>query len=217
MPTVRPADTRSREAPPRVRSAEHVASASALEHLPAPTSLEVAFAGRSNVGKSSLLNRLLGRKKLARTSSTPGCTRQLNCYRVETTRDERWVFVDLPGYGYAKRSKQEIAEWATLIEAYLSTRPGLALLVLLVDVRRGVGVEEQQLIDWMRRDAKTRVPALVVATKIDKLPRSRRSLALAKVGLHGSRPPIGFSAVDGSGEAELWSALRATLAGEQAG
>src|SRR6185503_4779693 len=105
--------------PPRVLDAQFVAGASRVEQLPPPQHLEVAFAGRSNVGKSSLMNSLIERKRLVRTSSTPGCTRQISLFEVTTRLGSRFTLVDLPGYGYAKRAKSERAEWAALINSYL--------------------------------------------------------------------------------------------------
>ncbi len=118
-------------------------------NLPAPVQLEVAFAGRSNVGKSTLLNGLMNRKGLARTSNTPGCTRTINFFSV-TTRDGLTLkFVDLPGYGYARRSKGERDAWADLIEGYLLERPTLRVVVILVDARRGVEEEEADLLELL--------------------------------------------------------------------
>ena len=110
----------------------------------------MAFAGRSNVGKSSLLNAMMQRKGLARTSSTPGCTRQLNVFEVRCADGLTLRFVDLPGYGWAQRSKAERAQWQGMIEGYLQRRAGPARGRLLVDVRRGVEDEERQLVDFLR-------------------------------------------------------------------
>ena len=117
----------------RIVSAEFTAAAHAAAELPPPTQVEIAFAGRSNVGKSSLLNRLMNRRNLARTSSTPGCTRQINFFGVRTSSGVNLSLVDLPGYGYAKRSKDERKLWAELIDGYLLGRPTLRAVALLVD------------------------------------------------------------------------------------
>jgi GTP-binding protein len=122
----------------RVVEATFVAGAVDAESFPAPTHLEVAFAGRSNVGKSSLLNSMMDRRSLARTSRTPGCTRQLNIFEVRCADGLVLRFVDLPGYGWARRSKDERMQWQKMIEGYLVTRASLRAVVLLVDVRRGV-------------------------------------------------------------------------------
>ena len=123
----------------QILDASFVASSTDLRTLPAPMFAEIAFAGRSNVGKSSLINSLVQRKNLVRTSGTPGCTRGINVFRVVLQAQSRAEidFVDLPGYGYARRSKTERATWGPMIEAFLEQRPGLAAVVILVDVRRG--------------------------------------------------------------------------------
>src|SRR5882672_2807656 len=121
----------------RIVGAEFIAGAVETTGLPAPTSAEIAFAGRSNVGKSSLLNAMMQRHSLARTSRTPGCTRQLNVFHVECADGLQVNFVDLPGYGWARRSKTERGEWQGMIEGYLRQRASLRAVVILVDVRRG--------------------------------------------------------------------------------
>src|SRR5690606_19159967 len=164
-------------APSRIVSAAFHAGAREPNQFPPPTVAEVAFAGRSNVGKSSLLNSLLERKSLVRTSSTPGCTRQVNFLEVKSDDGAQLLMVDLPGYGYAKRSKTERRSWGTLIESYLLQRPTLTGVVLLVDVRRGLEVEERQLLELLEGPAQvSRKPleVLVVATKLDKLSASQR-------------------------------------------
>jgi GTP-binding protein len=180
--------------PPRVVDARFVAGASRVEQLPAPQHLEVAFAGRSNVGKSSLMNALVERRKLVRTSSTPGCTRQISLFDVTTRLGSRFTLVDLPGYGYAKRSHAERAEWAELINAYLLARPALALLVALVDVRRGIEEDDERLLELIGQSrSRAPVEVLWVATKLDKIPGSARKLALSRLEQASPRSWIGFS------------------------
>jgi GTP-binding protein len=200
----------------RVTSAEFVAGAVDDASLPPPTLLEVAFAGRSNVGKSSLLNATMQRKGLARTSNTPGCTRQINIYEVKCADGLTLRFVDLPGYGWAKRSKTERKEWQAMIEGYLQKRAGLRAVAVLVDVRRGVEDEERQLVDFLRQPRLVSDPKpleiILVATKVDKLVAARRKPALEEVRRTAGTKPIGFSAVTGEGREELWSRIRyATL------
>ena len=182
--------------PPRVIDAQFTAGATRIEQLPAPQHLEVAFAGRSNVGKSSLMNALVERRRLVRTSSTPGCTRQISLFDVTTRLGSRFTLVDLPGYGYAKRSKSERAEWAELIEGYLLRRPALSLVVALVDVRRGQEEDDQQLVELLAQvPPRSRAPVgvLWVATKLDKVPGSGRKLALQRLKDQTGLPWIGFS------------------------
>lgn len=198
---------------PRIVSAEFKAGATAADQFPPPTVAEVAFAGRSNVGKSSLLNCLLQRKSLMRTSSTPGCTRQVNFLDVHSQDDSHVVLVDLPGYGYAKRSKTELRSWGTLIESYLLGRPTLSGVALLVDVRRGLEDEEYQLLELLHGPAKvSRRPlgVVVVATKLDKLPASQRKLVLAKLAKDSKLRIIGFSAKEQIGRDQLWRRVRQT-------
>jgi len=182
--------------PPRVLDAQFVAGASRVEQLPPPQHLEVAFAGRSNVGKSSLMNALVERRRLVRTSSTPGCTRQISLFEVTTRLGSRFTLVDLPGYGYAKRSKSERAEWAELINGYLLHRPALSLVVALVDVRRGREEDDEQLVELLAQvppRARAPVGVLWVATKLDKVPGSERKLALNRLKEQTGHPWIGFS------------------------
>jgi GTP-binding protein len=200
----------------RVTSAEFVAGAVDDASLPPPTLLEVAFAGRSNVGKSSLLNATMQRKGLARTSNTPGCTRQINVYEVRCSDGLSLRFVDLPGYGWAKRSKTERAQWQGMIEGYLQKRAGLRAVAVLVDVRRGVEDEERQLVDFLRQPRLVSDPKpleiILVATKVDKVTASARKPALAVVNRNAGTRAIGFSAVTGEGREELWARIRhATL------
>lgn len=195
---------------PRIVQARFVAAAREIPSLPPPVTLEVAFAGRSNVGKSSLLNCLMERQNLVRTSSTPGCTRQIGFY--EATVDDRRLLhlVDLPGYGYAKRSKTERAAWAKLLDHYFVQRPSLMLVVLLIDVRRGIELEDQELLDLVASVEQRRVrplPVLVVATKLDKLSRAAQKPALAKLEQRVGRKLLGFSAKDATGRQALLTAI----------
>src|SRR6478752_9985681 len=175
---------------PRIVSAEFSAAAKAQAELPPPLQLEIAFAGRSNVGKSSLLNKLMNRKNLARTSSTPGCTRQINFFSVRTAQGVNLTLVDLPGYGYAKRSKDERKLWAELIDGYLLERPTLRAVAVLVDVRRGLEPDDLGLIEMLEsgstRGGRGQFKTLIVATKLDKLRAGERAAALAKIKAPGA-------------------------------
>jgi GTP-binding protein len=180
-------------------------------------SLEVAFAGRSNVGKSSLINTLVQRRGLVRTSGTPGCTRQINFFSVRARDQTSLVLVDLPGYGFAKRSKTERQEWADLIEGYLAKRANLRAVVVLVDARRGMEEDDLELVRFLVEGRKSNMPSvvpIVVATKADKLPKSRANSLLAALSSKGAGAQvraIPFSSETRAGWAELWKAIRAAV------
>ena len=177
--------------------------ASAGGWRPDSTLPEVAFAGRSNVGKSSLINRLVNRKKLARVSNTPGRTREINFFRV----NDDFVLVDLPGYGYAKTSKETRAAWRPLIEGYLRGSPQLRGIVQLLDVRHDPSRDDLQMLEFL---ADLEVPAIIVATKTDKLPRAsvpERVRALAHAAGLSEEQVIPFSATTGAGRVELAEAV----------
>jgi GTP-binding protein len=187
------------------RNARFLKSASAANEFPAGDLPEIAFAGRSNVGKSSLINSLVGKDGLARTSRTPGRTQLLNWFHVDGPGGAL-AFVDLPGYGYAKVPTAIQASWQGLIESYLTDRPALRAVVLLVDVRRGVEGEEEDLVAWL---AERNIPVIGVVTKIDKIAKNKREpvLALVKRALGLKRPPVAFSALEGDGIDDLWKAI----------
>ena len=189
----------------KARNARFLKSASAANEFPAGDLPEIAFAGRSNVGKSSLINSLVGKDGLARTSRTPGRTQLLNWFHVDGPAGPL-AFVDLPGYGYAKVPTAMQASWQGLIESYLGDRPVLRAVVLLVDVRRGVEGEEEDLVAWL---AERNIPVIGVVTKIDKVAKNKREpvLATVKRALGLRRPPLAFSALDGEGIDELWRAI----------
>lgn len=168
---------------------------------------EVAFAGRSNVGKSSMLNRLLNRKKVARVSSTPGRTTTINLFRV----GEALTVVDLPGYGFAKVPNEIKRTWKGMMENYFENRDQLKLVVVLVDARRDALKVDAELIDYLITNE---IPTLVVATKVDKLKRSKRGAQLKKIREgHGLdfEQLIAFSSLNGEGREEVWDAIEGTL------
>jgi GTP-binding protein len=200
----------------RVIDASFLAGAKEIAQFPPPVLLEVAFAGRSNVGKSSLMNSLMQRRGLVRTSGTPGCTRQISWFHAKSDDGAEICLTDLPGYGYAKRSKDERKAWARVIEGYLLGRPTLRAVVLLADARRGFEDDDRDLVELLQSQPTTSRPAvqvLLVATKLDKLSGSARKPALAEL----DRSPlvrelgtkvIGYSAVEDIGRRQLWFKLR---------
>jgi GTP-binding protein len=168
---------------------------------------EVAFAGRSNVGKSSLLNRLVRRRGFARVSNTPGRTREINFFRV----NNEFVLADLPGYGYARVSKEDKAAWRPLIEGYLAGTPAPRGVVQLLDVRRDPSDDDRQMLDFL---AETELPTIVVVTKVDKLSSRAAAERIAELGKElnlDAEQIIPFSAVTGSGRDDLAAALVALV------
>lgn len=193
-----------------VKSAAFVTSAVNPDQYPQAIYPEIAFAGRSNVGKSSLINTLINRKRLVKTSSTPGRTQLINFFTV----NDNLFLVDLPGYGYAKVPEAVKRRWGPMIETYLKTRPSLRAVVLILDIRRIPGLEEQNFIDWLIHYG--RAPILVL-TKADKLSKSRqqkhqRSIAAA-LGVDAASLIL-FSAKTRQGQAAVWSAIAGRLAEE---
>ncbi|HET6613779.1 MAG TPA: ribosome biogenesis GTP-binding protein YihA/YsxC [Kofleriaceae bacterium] len=195
----------------RARAAELTTSAADRAGFPAPSVPEIAFAGRSNVGKSSIINALTGKTGLARTSNAPGRTRLINWFMVSPPAALGMPpvhFVDLPGYGYAKVSRSMREGWKPLIEAYLVSGRPLLGVVILVDARRGAEDEEGELCEFFQAHG---IAAVVVATKIDKLAKAQRKLAAAAIArtLKLSRPVLAVSARSGDGLDDLWRRLRA--------
>ena len=189
----------------KILEAELIASAPRIDELPSSGLPEIAFLGRSNVGKSSLLNALARRKKLARTSSTPGKTRGLVLFRIRTDRGDIGL-VDLPGYGWAKVSRKERESWGKLVEGYLAGRPELKLAIVLQDLRRSWSEDESLLLQWL---AKQNVPGRVVLTKTDKLKLMKRKERIrsltAEIG-DGFGKPISTSSQKGDGLDLVWRA-----------
>jgi len=192
----------------RVANAEYVLSAVSPDHFVRDGLPSIAFAGRSNVGKSSMLNRLFGRRRLARISSTPGRTQAVNYFLV----DRRLYFVDLPGYGYARAAKRDRRRWSNVIEAFLRTSVPRPLVVLLVDGKIGGTQLDRHAWDYVRGLG---LASLVVATKIDKVSRGRRVRALDKIrvtlGAKDDESVLAVSALTGEGMAQIWHAVAAFL------
>ena len=186
----------------KIHSAEFLLSASTKRQFPAATLPEIAFAGRSNVGKSSLINSLLNRKKLVKTSATPGKTQLINFFKI----NDQFYFVDLPGYGYAKVPESVRRKWQHLVEAYLSERETLRNVVLIIDCRHNPTVQDRQLLEWLEYYQR---PSLIVASKIDKLKRGQIQKHLEKIkhDLSIESVPIGHSPTQYGRREEIWKKL----------
>lgn len=192
----------------KINSVEFVKSVASIDQVPKEKLNEIAFAGRSNVGKSSLINCLLNRKKMAKTSSTPGKTRYLNYFKI----NDRFHFVDLPGYGFAKVSQSERQQWRNLIESFLQGSENLKGVVSIIDSRIGATQLDLQLLDWLKSLA---VPVLLVATKADKLSKSAVTTQIRKLNRELSEytaaEVIPFSATKGAGKKELMTHILSLL------
>ncbi len=191
----------------KITSADFVKSAFEKGHWPTDHRPEISFLGRSNVGKSSLINSLLLRKGLARTSNTPGRTQSINFFLI----NEKFYFTDLPGYGYARVSKTMRDDWGKMAEEYLAQREDLALCVQLIDARHKPTTLDIQLNEWLIHYEK---PHVVVATKADKLSHNelRKSLTSAQKQLNSTKI-LSYSAQTGSGREELWNEILVALKG----
>ena len=196
----------SRLSPMKVTSATFVKSATSAEHYPRDGRPEIAFMGRSNVGKSSLINSLLGVRGLARTSSTPGRTQLINFFSI----NDAFNFVDLPGYGYARVPRDVKKLWGPMVEKYLATRPNLVLSILITDSRHEPTELDLLMKGWLEARGK---PLIIVATKADKLSSNqlRASLVRASAVL-GSNELVAYSAVTGSGAARIWKEITTRIA-----
>ena len=192
----------------KILSAEFVRSAKKLSDYPPAGITEIAFAGRSNVGKSSLINTLLNRKRLARTSTTPGRTQEINFYRI----NDKFAFVDLPGYGYAKVPESVRRQWGPMVETYLRDRRTLKLVVVILDVRRDPSDEDRQLIKWLEFYS---ILFFVVITKTDKISRNALTIRKRVIGdllaLSAGRIIIPFSAKSGQGKELVWREIENIL------
>jgi len=170
--------------------------------FPKSTRAEVAFVGKSNVGKSSMINTMVNRKSLVRTSQSPGKTRTINFFEVE----EEWYFVDLPGYGYAKVSRSVSESWGKMVEGYLKDRPQIVAIVLLLDIRHEPNSNDKMLYDWCKHYS---LPTVLVATKSDKIKRSQlqKHTAMIRRGLNAKEQVFPFSSHTRAGREELWGLL----------
>jgi GTP-binding protein len=194
----------------QIRSAKFICSAVTPEQYPPADLPEVAFAGRSNVGKSSLINKILNRKKLVRTSKTPGRTQLLNFFEI----NEVYRFVDLPGYGYAKVPAEIQKRWGPMVETFLTSRSNLRGMVLLLDIRREPSKEDLNLWHWLQTAS---IAVVTVVTKVDKLSKNKRNKQVAAIARSlGCKKEelIQFSAMTGEGKEELWKRLLKLLEGE---
>jgi len=192
----------------KITEAEIVMSAVKPEQYPNDALPEIALAGRSNVGKSSLINKMLQRKSLARTSSKPGKTQTINFYRI----NQSFYFVDLPGYGFAKVSKTTREQWGKMIEKYLGSRDNLQVVLLITDLRHPPTKDDQIMYDWLKH---FEIPVIVVGTKADKIPRSKweshKKIAKETLQFDSSDRYIMFSAETGLGREQLWDELKSVV------
>lgn len=195
-----------------IRSADFILSVASLSQCPGDGLPEVAFVGRSNVGKSSLINKLLGRRQLARTSGRPGKTQTLNYFLI----NEAFYLVDLPGYGYAEVSKSIKTAWAPLIDAYLGRREPLRTVVQLVDLRHPPSRDDRMMQAMLRTVGRS---CIVAGTKLDKLSRNERArnekVVREELPVGPGVPFVPTSAQDGTGMVDLWARLEEAVAGKE--
>lgn len=190
----------------KVKAASFITSAAKDDQYPPSDMPEVAFAGRSNVGKSSLINSLTGRKGLVKVSKTPGKTRLLNFFSI----NEKLVFVDMPGYGFARAPVSEKKKWGKMVETYLEKRESLRGVIFLLDCRRKPNEDDRALMEWLNH---YETPYILVVTKIDKVPKTHRRREIKKVmgaidDITGADiKPLVFSSHTGEGKKELWAAI----------
>ncbi|MFP7477987.1 ribosome biogenesis GTP-binding protein YihA/YsxC [Terribacillus halophilus] len=192
----------------KVTEAEIVISAVSKKQYPETHMPEIALAGRSNVGKSSFINKMINRKNLVRTSQKPGKTQTLNFYKI----NDRFHFVDVPGYGYAKVSKKERNAWGKMLEEYFTERENLKAVVLLVDIRHEPTKDDVTMYDFLKH---YELPVVVVATKLDKIPKGKRvqhiKRAADKLQLEQEDIILPFSSETGEGKEEAWGVLKQFL------
>ncbi|WP_281889108.1 ribosome biogenesis GTP-binding protein YihA/YsxC [Paenibacillus sp. YYML68] len=197
----------------KVNQAEFIISAVGPSQYPVDALPEIALAGRSNVGKSSLINRMINRRNLARTSSKPGKTQQLNYYRI----NQDLYFVDLPGYGYAKVSKSEREKWGKFIEAYLLKREELKLVLHIIDIRHAPSKDDQAMYTWLKHNGAS---LCIVATKADKIPKGKwqKHIKIIRdtLGADKNDPLVLFSSETGYGKDELWRLIEERIGYETA-
>ncbi|AZN42309.1 ribosome biogenesis GTP-binding protein YihA/YsxC [Paenibacillus albus] len=193
----------------KITNVEFVISAVRPDQYPVDALPEFALAGRSNVGKSSLINKMINRKGLARTSAQPGKTQQLNYYRV----NERVYLVDFPGYGYAKVSKVQRQQFGTMIETFLNDREPLRMVLLIIDIRHEPSKDDILMYDWLKH---YEIPVCIVTTKADKIPKSKwdKHVKMIKTSLsfHPADRHVLFSSETGLGRDELWALINETIA-----
>lgn len=192
----------------KVHNVEMIMSAVKPEQYPEDGFPEFALAGRSNVGKSSFINKMIGRKSLARTSSKPGKTQTLNFYKIE----DQIFFVDVPGYGYAKVSKSEREAWGKMIERYLTGREELKAVVLIVDLRHPPTEDDCLMYDFL---VHYNIPAIIIATKADKIPKGKwekhKKIVRETLGVQKGDPIIVFSSETGIGFDVAWNEIESRM------
>ncbi len=196
----------------RIKKAEITAVCARKNQYPADDRQEIAFAGRSNVGKSSLINLLTGRKKLAKISGSPGKTRTINFYEITTDLDVPFRIVDLPGYGYAKVSKSMSADWGRMMEEYFTVRDGLRRVILLVDIRHEPTKQDVQMYDYLKYYG---LDGTVVATKADKVSRNQlakqKKMIRSALRMAADDDIVCVSALKKTGQDELLDVMQAIL------